>query len=188
MCCGHHGALGRNGIIQQGILIDRGCALMVIRLFGLKRNQNPVGIGKGEIHHPAVAFQPPIQHHVSLRVPDEIAHGSGLELVLGVILLNPAVQGIDHLLRTATQVHAGKAGPHILGIALKRVLLRMLQHCIHRGTVQPLAGQHQNSRRAAQTHQQKNRAEHYRQEFNRNVVFHLAFPSILYPWPQTTFR
>ena len=185
---GHHSALGRNGVIQQRVLIDGGGRLIVIGLLGLQRKELPVAIGKGEIHHPAVAFQPPVLHHVSLGVLDAIAHRSGLELVLGVILLHPAVQAFDHLLGTAAQVHAGIAGADILGIALKRALLRPLQQRIQGGAVEPLAGQQQNSRGAGQAHQQECRAQCHRQEFKNNVVLHLAAPSILYPWPQTTLR
>ena len=90
--------------------------------------------------------------------------------------------------RAAAPNGAGILQGQGVGHGLARGVDLILAHLIHRSVIESSGGEGDDASGAGHTAQQGQGGKGNGQKLEYNVVSHFFSPSILYPWPQTTFR
>ena len=90
--------------------------------------------------------------------------------------------------RAAAPNGAGILQGQGVGHGLARGVDLILAHLIHRPVIESSGGEGDDASGAGHTAQQGQGGKGNGQKLEYNVVSHFFSPSILYPWPQTTFR
>ena len=103
---------------------------------------------------------------------------------IGIVRIQP----LQQLLRAATHglgtvVHGFLPGK-LLALLGDALLLQLL----HALAVKPHFAHDEHAQGAGHNAQQRGGAEKDRNKFQNQAVFHCLSPSILYPWPHTTFK
>ena len=95
---------------------------------------------------------------------------------------------IHQTFRAAAPNGAGILQGQGVGHGLARGVDLILAHLIHRPVIESRGGEGDDASGAGHTAQQGQGGKGNGQKLEYNVVSHFFSPSILYPWPQTTFR